>query len=128
MPISVDRIALIRAVRQMLLNSSPDRFAIVIDVDNVGATITSRLPAADVDHGNAEVGALAHAYARVADQALRVAEEAQEIRALHVLEEVHLLRLHLLAEFAHTRRCSIGARVDVRPEPERRQSELMHRM
>ena len=103
-------------------------FAIVTDVDHVVAALASQLARADVHGRHAEVRALADRDARIADDGRRSAQQPQEILGKHVPEQVEVARILLLAEHADALRRAVRPRVDVRPEPQHRQAEVLHRV
>src|SRR5262245_16160720 len=103
----------------MLPNSSDDRTAIVVDVDDVRASLASLLPRPDIHGGHAEIGALANRHARVPDDALRMDEHAEKVLRIHVPEQVQVRRMLPLAEHANTLGRAVRTGVGIRPEPER---------
>src|SRR5688572_33459708 len=93
----IDWIALTTPVAQVLADGFDDLLAFVTYVEHVATAVTSRLTRADVHRRHSQVGALADAHAGVPHQAAGGVQKPQEIRGLHVLEKVDVLRSVQLA-------------------------------
>jgi len=115
-------------MRDLSRHRGCDLGAVIADVLHIRAAFTPRLARADIHDGDAKERALADTDTRVPDEARRVVDEPQEVRRLHILEEVDVLRSDVLAKGTERLRGSVGAGIDVGPKPQRRDPALVHRV
>ena len=125
-PVAVDRLHLVAAVRHLPANSVRDLGRVVADVDDVRAAVAAVLARPDVHGRRADERALADRRRGVADDAGRLRHQPDVVVRRQVLEEVQLRVVVVLAPLADPGGDVLGARVRVRPEHDRRHVELLH--
>src|SRR6185369_12230788 len=116
-PITVHRVVWIPAVAQVMPDRSHDFVSIVVHVRQVRSAISSGLPRTDVYRRHSQIRTLANTYTRIADQAPAVAQQAQKIRAFHILKKVNVLRLRTFSKGSDAARSAVGSSVNVGPKP-----------
>src|SRR6476469_5052909 len=94
--VAVQRAAWVTADLHLARHAAPDRLVGPRRVHDVGAAFPSLLAMADIDDRNAEKSGFADAHARIADQAPRALQKREELLALEVLDETHMLAMALL--------------------------------
>src|SRR5262249_45376869 len=101
----------------VMLDGFGNRFALVTDVEHIVAAFAPGLARPDVYNGHSQERAFPYAHARVADETSGVVNQSKEIRGSHVLEEVDIRWILLLAESPDPVRSAVRTRIHVWPEP-----------
>jgi hypothetical protein len=126
--VAVDGVHRIAAVGDLPPDGGGDGGALVRRVDDVVAALAPALSRADVDDRGPDIGALADAARRVADEAGGAAHQLDVSLDRQVLEEMHVVGEAAFPPFAHAAGDVFRAGVGVRPQHDRRQADLAHRL
>src|SRR5262249_37620084 len=123
-PVSIHRIGEIPSIGHLMAQARENLLAAVTDIENVPSPLAPFLARADVHDRHAEEGGFADPHARVAQETPAVEDETQKVGGRKILEEVNVGRPLHLPKCPDRIGGSIGAGIDIRPEPERRHPEL----
>lgn len=117
-PMTVEITVRIKTMGHLFSNGLLDFLLVMVYVDYIRTSISSLLPAADVNGGRPQIGPLSNGDAGIAGDAGALVKQRKKILGGHVLKKMDEGDLVLLPEHPDPLGDAVGTGIDIGPKPD----------